>query len=1019
MQIKAGIAPVIDTAYVTPLHVCRNDTTHFFAHVTGPGPINYDWSYRDTLKPPGPPFVGGGIDDSISSWVYFASGTFHPYLRVSNYGCFDTVTYPLVAIVDSPTAAIVDTTDCIFRTKVKFFDATVGSNSRMWNFGDGDTSSQINPVHIYSQLGLYTVHLFVHNNTTGCSDDSFRIVHLFNDTLSIYVTDTAICKYDSLNLTPIYKFNNYFGFGYTWYVNNIALAPTVTGSPPYPIGHYFDTVAYNSVMLIAIDSNHCIDTAYRTVLSAKPTDHFTVSSALVCRPMSNVIFTDTSWFITGTTIASSYWNFGDGNTITVPSATTSHTYSQNGVYDIMEIVTDNIGCKDTLIKTAYVTVDRPTAAFNVSSTFPCIDDSVAFNNFSFNNIVGSHWLFGNGDSSSVGSPSEVFADTGSYTVTLIVTDNLGCRDTLVKPAYIKITKPRASFTMNDSLGICIPLNIQFTNTTIGGSTYNWSFGNGNNSGAFSPSNSYTVPGHDTIQLIATNIHGCKDTATGHAVLYGYAGSLTYNPLTGCPPMTVNFTANVLNLPFLRFDYNDGTVSAISSATTSTHIYTTPGAYVPKLIMSDNNNCQVSSIGLDTIKVDSVTARFVYNPSLICVHESIQFKDSSQSMFSTITGWQWLFNNGQGSTTATPTHIFDSSGQAWIRLVATDGIGCKDTLIDTVTVYPLPILKATGDTTICVGDAAPITVSSNITISTYSWSPSGSLSCSGCQSPNASPGTTTNYVITGTDVHGCINTDTVLIQTKTHIHTVASPGGEICAGQRFQLSDSGAVSYSWYPSDGLSNSQIADPVATPQYTIHYIVVGKTGSCAPDTNAVVISVDPLPTVNAGNDQTIVLGQTASLLGTGSNTSGYLWSPKNALSCDSCTDPTVIHVDETTTFTLIAWSKEGCIDSSHVTVHVICDHSQVFIPNSFTPNGDGQNDVFYPRGVGLRSIKSMRVYDRWGGIVFERENISLNDESNGWDGTCKGNKPRPDVYVYMIEGICETGETINWKGDVSIIR
>jgi gliding motility-associated-like protein len=100
-------------------------------------------------------------------------------------------------------------------------------------------------------------------------------------------------------------------------------------------------------------------------------------------------------------------------------------------------------------------------------------------------------------------------------------------------------------------------------------------------------------------------------------------------------------------------------------------------------------------------------------------------------------------------------------------------------------------------------------------------------------------------------------------------------------------------------------------------------------------------------------------------------------------------------------------------------VCDKGQVFVPNSFTPNGDGQNDVFYPRGVGINKIVSFRVFDRWGEMVFERTNITLNDEGNAWDGTYKGNKPRPDVYVYTIDAICESGEELFFKGDVTIIR
>jgi gliding motility-associated-like protein len=103
----------------------------------------------------------------------------------------------------------------------------------------------------------------------------------------------------------------------------------------------------------------------------------------------------------------------------------------------------------------------------------------------------------------------------------------------------------------------------------------------------------------------------------------------------------------------------------------------------------------------------------------------------------------------------------------------------------------------------------------------------------------------------------------------------------------------------------------------------------------------------------------------------------------------------------------------------VHIFCNKSQLFLPNTFTPNGDGQNDVFYPRGTGISKIRWFRIYNRWGQLLFERSNIGPNDISNAWDGTYLGDTPRPDVYVWEVEAICETGEPLFVKGDVTIIH
>ena len=92
---------------------------------------------------------------------------------------------------------------------------------------------------------------------------------------------------------------------------------------------------------------------------------------------------------------------------------------------------------------------------------------------------------------------------------------------------------------------------------------------------------------------------------------------------------------------------------------------------------------------------------------------------------------------------------------------------------------------------------------------------------------------------------------------------------------------------------------------------------------------------------------------------------------------------------------------------------------MPNTFTPNGDGQNDIFYPRGVGMKQITAFRIYNRWGELMFERHGFQLNDVSSGWDGTYKGAQLNSDIFIYSIDGICDSGAPMSWKGDVTLIR
>jgi gliding motility-associated-like protein len=125
------------------------------------------------------------------------------------------------------------------------------------------------------------------------------------------------------------------------------------------------------------------------------------------------------------------------------------------------------------------------------------------------------------------------------------------------------------------------------------------------------------------------------------------------------------------------------------------------------------------------------------------------------------------------------------------------------------------------------------------------------------------------------------------------------------------------------------------------------------------------------------------------------------------------------ENTEYTVSVSNPGGCKASDRVNVFVLCNGGNVFIPNTFSPNGDGNNEVFYPRGTGLFQIKSFRIFNRWGELMFEKKGFAANDASNGWDGTYKGVKLNPDVFVYTIEIFCDNGSMLTFKGNIALIK
>ena len=996
LEVMVGTPPVAGFT-ATPTEVCVHRGVQFTN--TSTGADGYRWYFGD-----GTTSVEVNPNDTFN-----VPGTYTVTLIAYFHGCPDTFIRPNYITIDSPLARIISNYMCVPPTSVTFIDTSWGDDTHMWYFGDGASSSAHSVLHNYPSLAIYNVMLTTYNARSGCRDTAYKQINLIRPIPEFTASDTAVCRDDIVSFTPhIIGDTAVDYFWYRNYINRDFDTGAVYQDTFYTTGRY-------TISLVIKDSHGCKDTMTKVnyVLVARPVDSFTTLPSSGCLPLT-VTFHDYSRDVPGTTFTSFLWSYGDGGSGTVSTATSTHTYTAVGVYDVIEVVTDNVGCSDTLHRPSLISVYHPRASFYATSTYPCVGVNDNFINVS-TGIISSLWLFGDGDTSTSYSGVHAYALPGVYTVKLVVTDAHGCTDTATYVGYINVTKPAASFYMDDSFTICLPLLTNFFNTSTGAVSYAWNFGDGNTSVAFNPSDIYIVSGYFPVTLVASNIYGCTDTAIRHVNVYGYAGAFTYAPLQGCAPLTVDFHASIMNVPSIVWDFQDGTTSLAGTVDSAKHTYTIPGAYVPRLILSDNTGCQNSSVGLDTIKIDAITSKVKTNPNPVCVNTTISFSDSATSYWSTITSYLWWFTGLDSSSLDSPTWLYDTAGTYQISVTVKDGWGC--TLVDTenITVYPLPVIKASPDTVVCVGDPATLKAKGG---NTYTWSPPYALSCTACNPTSARPSVVTTYTVTGKDIHGCINYDTVSVYLRTKTESGSWGDTEICFGEVVPLFDTGGSKYTWYPATGLNATNIANPLATPNYSINYMVVSQLANCIPDTNYVQVIVHPLPIVDAGPDQTLLAGSIAQLGASGSNISSFDWGGVSTLSCDSCFNP-VASMSVTTTYVVKVKSSFGCPAEDSVTIHLFCNSSQVFVPNSFTPNGDGENDVFYPRGKGISIIKSFRIYNRWGELLFEKSGFNLNDATYGWNGMYQNDTPKPDVYVYVIDAICETGDPVFLKGDVTIIR
>jgi PKD repeat protein len=292
------------------------------------------------------------------------------------------------------------------------------------------------------------------------------------------------------------------------------------------------------------------------------------------------------------------------------------------------------------------------------------------------------WYFGDGTSSILQNPQHTYPSAATYSITLIVTSAAGCSDTAYRAANV-FAIPHANFTL-PALNYCnAPQTITMQNTSTGASVYAWSFGNGDVSTLFSPTETYSAVGSYPVQLIASNTFNCNDTIvqTINFNKQPIISAIDVSP-GGCQPRTVTLTAQQQNSVYYLWNFGDGTTLLDSTGTSVTHIYPDSGTYSVTLHAYANNSCLDSLYLNDTIKVLLVpTSSFAYTTAdtIIGAGAPVTFINHSHNG-STFT---WDFGNGQSSSDSAPVYRYPDFGTYSIMMIATAADGCSDTSYGTI------------------------------------------------------------------------------------------------------------------------------------------------------------------------------------------------------------------------------------------------------------------------------------------------------------------------------------------------
>jgi len=459
-----------------------------------------------------------------------------------------------------------------------------------------------------------------------------------------------------------------------------------------------------------------------------------------------------------------------------------------------------------------------------------------------------------------------------------------------------------------------------------------------------------------LPLPTIDVSGNSTVCSGTNVALTASGGTSYSWNTGATTNNINVSPTVTSL------YN---VSIYNSS-------------VGNGLCSESANIWVS---VPAIKISSHNAT-------IC--------SGSSTVLSASGGDSYLWSTGSTASSVVVSPVSSTS----YSLSGSYGI-CAVSASFTVSVNALPVIVITGNTSVCGGSSTTLTASGGIK---YLWNngTTGSII-------TVTPTSAISYTVIVTSSFGCSDSSSVAVKLSPVIALVNSQ--TICSGSKATLSASGGSFYLW--NTGQTNSSIT---VSSSFTTNYTVMVSDGNCT-NSAATKLVVNSLPTVLVCCNVTINSSENVllSFIPPVNTNDSYSWSPTSGLSSYTSYNPTANPLKSTEYFVTITDSN-GCkgIDSVWVMVNIACN--DIFVPNAFSPNGDGQNDVLYIETKNINCIEymSFNIYDRWGNKVFDTTDITVS-----WDGKYKNRQLDPAVFVYWLQATFTDGTSINKKGNVTLIK
>lgn len=939
---------------------CPGEATEFTNQSTDAGAAGisgYAWQFGD----------GGTSTAKDPDYVYANHGDYVVNLRVTDSASCSADISKSLNIAAPPVADFSGTTVCLGDSTV-FTNRSTSAQSTIarytYDFGDGTPfSSRANPKHVYANEGTYQVTLIV-EDVKGCADTVTRSVVVRPSPTASFSSNSDVCFGETARFTDQSGSVNGNITDWEWRFGDGSSA-SILQNP----NHRYTQADTFLVSLEVTDNTDCqASVAQLFVVKPLPTSAFT--SSVVCLGDATSFFDAAS--SGNTNLASWYWDFGGGNTSTAQNP--QFTFSTAGPQDVTQVVTDALGCRDTITDQAFVN-RLPNAAFEIADT--CLTDNTAFTNLSTETdapIASYLWAFGDGNTSSVADPQHVYAVAGNYQVELLVRDGNSCEQ--VATRFVRIQPlPVADFSVED---VCDEQQIEIEDLSagVGGAVQNWlyTFGDGIGSTTTAePDYLYASPGTFTIRQTVTDVNGCRESITKDVEIFnlpqaGFSASFVcFNEQTAFTNKALNGSHPITNW---SWSFGDG---GTSTARNPLYTYATPGTKTVTQTVTDAEGC--SSSITDDIYVNRLPVP-TFSVTDTCFEDTTSFSSLSVGTDGVINSYQWSFGNGATSTQINPRNYYNADGLFTVRLRVADDNGCEATTQRQVRIQPLPTANFDVED-VCFGQSVNVTdqaIATGGSIVGWNYDFGDNIGTDNTPSPSYLYTQPDTFDITQRveDVNGCAE-QVVKSVVVFEVPEADFEATRVCQGQQTRFTDisssgdANLTTWSWDFGDG-NSSGFQNPTHTYAmagvYSVTLTITDAEGCTHQITKNVTVDSPPTPSFSVDNVcryESMVFANTS--IGSGGNIIGYRWQFGDG---DSSTQVSPTHLyanagDYTVTLTATDINNCEAQTTTSVTVYRLPNakisyddrkcQREVSPFASTSLNGDGQiNDLRWDLGDGI---------------------------------------------------------------------